>query len=682
MAAKRKQSLVTAEDLYRFEHITDARISPDGRFVITAIRRIDRKTEKKYSNLWLFPTAGGAPRQFTYGDQSDGSPRWSPDGRHIAFLSNRKDEKQPQIYLIPLDGGEARPLTTLKGQIASFDWSPDGKQFVCVLRQPEAEELAREKDEQKKKLGIAARHYATRTFFKLDGAGYQPETERWHIWTINAHTGKATQLTSGAVHDQADPAWSPDGQWIAYVANQSDDPDLQPDRVDLYVMSADGRTTRRLPTPIGPKAAPSWSPDGRWIAYIGVEGEGLWWKNSSLWVIPSDADDAAVTAVADDARNLTAAADLHVAHVTSSDTGTGQMMPPTWSADGQTLYFQASRHGDTALMAVSWRGDAVTIDRVLDTPGTVECFTGSATMTQIAYVLSTLTDPGQLYLFNTNTRQQRKLSNLNEKWLHRLELGKIEEVWFAARDGYQLHGWILFPPGFDPSQTYPSILQIHGGPHVQYGRSFMHEFFYLAAQGYVVYFSNPRGGQGYGDAHTQAIANAWGTVDYDDVLDWANYMRQQPYIDPQRMGVTGGSYGGYMTNLIIGRSKLFKAAVTQRSLSNLISMWGSSDFNWAFQQTYGDDKPPFANIDAYWDGSPLKYIGACTTPTLVIHSQMDQRVAQEQGEQVYVALKTLGIDTELVLFPDEPHGLSRNGRTDRRIARLNHILRWFDKYLK
>ena len=166
------------------------------------------------------------------------------------------------------------------------------------------------------------------------------------------------------------------------------------------------------------------------------------------------------------------------------------------------------------------------------------------------------------------------------------------------------------------------------------------------------------------------------------MIDWAEYMKQQPYIDPERMGVTGGSYGGYMTNLIIGRSEMFAAAVTQRSLSNLISMWGSSDFNWTFQQTYGDDLPPFDNLETYWKGSPLKYIGDCNTPTLIIHSQMDMRVAQEQGEQVYVALKTLGVDTELVLFPDEPHGLSRVGRTDRRITRLNHMLRWFDRYLK
>jgi dipeptidyl aminopeptidase/acylaminoacyl peptidase len=217
---------------------------------------------------------------------------------------------------------------------------------------------------------------------------------------------------------------------------------------------------------------------------------------------------------------------------------------------------------------------------------------------------------------------------------------------------------------------------------VQYGNTFMHEFLFLAAQGYVVYFSNPRGGQGYGEEHCKAIWNRWGTVDYDDVQAWWETMMQKPYIDTERMAVTGGSYGGYMTSMIIGRSHQFKTAVSQRAVNNLISMWGSSDYNWAFQQAIGENKPPFDNLEKYWDQSPMKYAGNAKTPTLIIHSQSDMRVAQEQGEQLYVALKRLGVDTELVLFPDEPHGLSRTGRTDRRIERLNHILRWFDKYLK
>jgi dipeptidyl aminopeptidase/acylaminoacyl peptidase len=216
---------------------------------------------------------------------------------------------------------------------------------------------------------------------------------------------------------------------------------------------------------------------------------------------------------------------------------------------------------------------------------------------------------------------------------------------------------------------------------VQYGNFFMHEFYYLAAHGYVVYFCNPRGGKGYGEKHSKAIWNNWGTADYDDLMAWADLVQRKPYIDRKRMGVTGGSYGGYMTNWIIGHTNRFKSAVTQRSVSNFISMYGSSDVNWAFQYELGD-QPPWENFANYWRQSPIKYIGNVKTPTLVIHSEQDLRCAIEQGEQVFVALKKLGVNTEMVRFPDEPHGLSRGGRTDRRIERLKHILRWFDRYLK
>jgi dipeptidyl aminopeptidase/acylaminoacyl peptidase len=224
-------------------------------------------------------------------------------------------------------------------------------------------------------------------------------------------------------------------------------------------------------------------------------------------------------------------------------------------------------------------------------------------------------------------------------------------------------------------------LEIHGGPGLQYGNFFMHEFYYLAAEGYVVYFCNPRGGRGYGEAHSKAIWNNWGTVDYDDLMAWVDFIQKKPYMDKKRVGVTGGSYGGYMTNWIIGQTHRFKAAVTQRSVSNLISMYGSSDYNWSMQREFGD-RPPWENFKNYWRQSPMKYIGNAKTPTLVLHNENDLRCAIEQGEQIFVALKKLGVDTEMVRFPDEPHGLSRTGRTDRRIERLKHILRWFDRYLK
>ena len=665
----RKKRLITAEDLYRFQLLTDCRISPDGQHVVYCVQRVDKKAEKKYSNLWVVPTGGGQPRQFTYGDQVDSQPRWSPDGREIVFLSNRGDGKQPQMCVIPFYGGEARPLTDLKGTFGAFEWSPDGRQIVCQFRKKDQEAVEREEDAQKEELGIVARHI-TRVFYKLDGTGYLPK-ERWHIWTVDTRNGRARQLTDSDVYDEVEPRWSPDGRDIVFCSNRSEDPDLYPDAIDLYLIPAAGGEMRKVETPYGEKGLPSFSPDGRWIVYVGREGRSNWWKNDNLWVVPAGGQGRA--------RNLTAPYDLHVSSSTINDMGAPAMIPPTWSKDGQTLYFQTVQHGNTLLKSISLEGDD--LQTVIGGEGVVGAFTFDQEGAKVAYFYGEMQDPGQVWVRDMATGRSRKLTRVNENLLRGIDLGEIEEVWFKGPAGNNLQGWILKPPGFDPSEKYPSILEIHGGPLTQYGSFFMHEFYYLAAQGYVVFFSNPRGGRGYGETHAGAIWGAHGTADYADLMAWTDVVAGQPYIDPDRMGVTGGSYGGYMTNWIIGHTDRFTAAVTQRSISNRISGWGSKDFNWKYQEMF-DDQPPWEAVDRYWDVSPMKYIGNAKTPTLVIHSQQDQRCPIEQGEQIFVALKRLGVETEFVVFPDEPHGLSRVGRTDRRIERLNHIRRWFDRYLK
>jgi dipeptidyl aminopeptidase/acylaminoacyl peptidase len=315
-------------------------------------------------------------------------------------------------------------------------------------------------------------------------------------------------------------------------------------------------------------------------------------------------------------------------------------------------------------------------------PGSVVgSFSFSKDGQQLAYCLGTMSDPAQIWIMEMASQEHRKLVSPNDTLLRKLDLGQVETHWFKGPDGNDLQGWILKPPGFQADKKYPSIMEIHGGPLTQYGFLFMHEFYYLAAQGYVVYFSNPRGGRGYGEAHAKAIWGDWGNKDYADLMNWADYVAGQPYIDAGRMGVTGGSYGGYLTVWIIGHTQRFKAAVTQRCVSNFVSMWGSSDFNWTFQKEL-DDKPPFEDLEKFWKHSPIAHIGNARTPTKVIHNELDLRCPIEQGEQVFVALKRLGVETEMVRFPDEFHGLSRSGRTDRRVARLNHILSWFEKYLK
>jgi len=683
----------TPEDLYQIELILDAQISPDGQRVVYVVQRVDRETEKKCSNLWIVPTGQGPARQFTYGDQSDRQPRWSPDGSQIVFLSNRGTDKQSQLYLIPVDGGEARPLTDVKGEFGSYQWSPDGTRLVCSFRAKDAEVIAREEDEGKKKLGVVSRHI-TRVHYKLDGSGYLPQ-ERWHLWTVDAATGEATQLTGTADeekrYDEQQPRWSPDGSQIVFVSNRSPDPDLDRDAVDLWLVPAAGGALTRLETPYGRKFNPSFSPDGALVAYLGSEGREEWWRNTTLYVVPlpGSAQEGSVQA-----RNLSGAYDLDVSSNTINDLpGHLPMSAPTWSADGQRIYAQVSRHGSTALYAFETTQGGAEPRVVVGGRAAIGAFSLDEGQSTLACMRGNMGELVQVWVYDLDKegvlkrstdrtlRHARKRTTVNQALFERRDQGKVEETWIKSPDGTDLQGWILTPPGFDPAQKYPAILEVHGGPTAMYGCLFMHEFHVLAAQGYVVFFTNPRGSQGYGEEHCKAVFNHFGEDDYADVMAWVDYVQAKPYVDETRMGVTGGSYGGFMTNWIIGHDHRFAAAVTQRSVSNWVSFYGSADMNYSFQAFLGG-KPAWEDLENYWRQSPISAIAAAQTPTLVIHSENDMRVPQEQGEQVYVALKRKGVDTELVLFPEEPHGLSREGRTDRRVVRLQHILRWFDRYLK
>jgi len=670
MMSSHEKRAITADDLYNLQLITDTQLSPDGKHVVFALQRVDKRLEKKYTNLWVVSTETAQARQFTYGDQVDRQPRWSPDGNQIAFTSSRRNSKQEQFYLIPFHGGEARPLTDLKGKLGRYSWSPDGRRLVCLLRKKDAAVIEREENEQKKKLGLVARHI-TRLSFKEDGTGFLPE-ERWHAWLIDTTTGEATQLTDSDRYEEYDPSWSPDGQFILFRSNHAEDPDLEWDVQDLFIIPVGSGEARKLESPPGPKTEPSFSPDGQWIAYYSQGDRQALWRQNHLCLISTTGDHPP--------RNLSAAFDFDVSHSTLNDTAGSPLTAPTWSNDSQTLYFQVSHHGSTTLKSISL--DGTNLQEVVSPAGAVGYYNFDQGQTKLAYGQAAMTDPGQIWLQDMTTGDVRQLTTVNQDWLDTVDLGRVEEVWYTGEAGHDLQGWILKPPGFNPEEKYPAILEIHGGPMLQYGHAFMHEFYFLAAQGYVVFYTNPRGGRGYGEAHTQAIDNNWGTADYADLMAWTDLVQQKPYIDETRLGVTGGSYGGYMTNWIISHTDRFQAAVTQRSVSNFISMFGSSDLHTRWQALFGADNPPWEDWENYWRQSPLKYFGNIKTPTLVMHSEQDMRCDIEQGEQVFVALKVLGVETELVRFPRESHGLSRGGRTDRRIVRLNHILRWFDKYLK
>ncbi len=660
---------IAAEDLYQIDVLNDIQITPDGKSIIFSLMEINRENEKKSNHLWVVPTQGGCPRQLTTGKQKDSKPKVSPDGQWVAFISNRLDKKQPQMFLLPLNGGEAWPLTDFQGDFGSFDWSPDSRNIVFQFRQHDQEDIEIREDQKKKELGRVARRIDHRVFFKLDGYGYLPDAH-FHLWTVNIETKKTQQITPTTNFDENGPAWSPDGHQIAFLSNRTENPDLNPQKTDIYLLNLESEKFDVIPTPEGPKGSLSFSPDGKHLAYIGHEGVKAGYKNGELWLI-----DLSTYSV----QSITADYDFNVGGSVINDIETMHTVAPIWSPDSKKVFFQVGKHGRVSFHAINLENNI--LETVLKFDGVVSAPTLDQSASQLAFIRGTMEDPGQVCVYNFETEEIDQLTMLNKALFDQIDLGTYEEVWFKGADNNDLQGWIIKPPNFNPENKYPSIMEIHGGPLTQYGFLFMHEFFYLAAKGYVVYFCNPRGGQGYGEDHAKAIYHGkWGTVDYEDLMIWADYVQNLDYIDADKMGVTGGSYGGYMTVWIIGHTDRFKAAAAQRCVSNLISMWGSSDFNWSFQAIF-DDKAPFENLDVLWQCSPIKHIGSAKTPTLIIHSMQDLRCAIEQSEQVYVALKNLNVDTAFLIFPDSPHGVSRSGRTDRRIVRLESILQWFERYL-
>ena len=663
-------SKITAEDLYKLKSLGDVQISPNGMHIAYSVTRVDKKTEKKYSDIWLNPFKPGKAKQLTKGDSFDSQCRWSPDSKKIAFLSNKTNQKQSQIFIQSINAKRAKVITKFRGNIKIYGWSPDGKQILFGGRELTKEEKARQDNKRKKELGIVERHI-TKTMYKVDGEGFYSENP-WHIWTVNIKTGKCKQLSKGNFnHHQA--SWSPDGKRIVYTSIRSEDPSQDPKATRIFTMRSDGKAQKEVSTHSFHPHHPSFSPEGKQIAYYAFNEPYVWWKGCYLWVVNSNGKGRA--------KNILKQFDVTATAYSFDDVrGMPIQSPPIWSPKGDKIYLQIGKHGNEHLMSIDVAARGRELKPVYTEKGLVHEPSMSTDGKRLTFGFSTSTTCSEVFALDLEKNKVSRRSNINTSFLSRKKLASVEEVWTGGKLGKGIHGWIMKPPGFRKSKKYPAILEIHGGPHAQYSNGFMHEFHYLAAAGYVVFYSNPRGGTGYGAKHTSAIANNWGSLDYKDIMSWTDYAAKLPYIDSRRLGVTGGSYGGFMTNWVIGKTKRFKAAVTQRCISTMSSMWGMSDFNWHMQHAVGG-KAPWEDYAKYWKHSPLKYVANVKTPCLIIHSQYDLRCPQGEGEQWYVALKRLGIDTELVIFPDESHGLSRNGRTDRRIRRLKHIRRWFDTYL-
>jgi dipeptidyl aminopeptidase/acylaminoacyl peptidase len=647
----------TAQDLTRLRGVSDPQISPDGRRVAFVVTTASEERDEYLSNIWVVVADGGEPRRFTTGPMRDTHPRWSPDGRWLAFASDRGPKKKSQLYVMPVDGGEAIQLTDLAtGFYAQWGiaWSPDSTRLAFVARVGGWQEPEREEERAKSR---PARVISTLKY-RFEGIGFTHDS-RPHIFVVAVAGGAPKQITDGDYPDVW-PTWCPDGGQIAFVAERHETRDIDVNDA-IYEVAADGGTPRRISPTLAPMWAPAYSPNGRVIVHAGmrIAEDGY---NFLIYLQPTDGGD-------------------RICLTEMMDRSAWDAVPPGWSADGEWVLFVGRDHGTYPLFRVRAKGgDLPTV--VVGGRRTVNGFSVSRQTGAVAFTATEPTMPTELFICNADGSGERQLTHLNRHWSSEVELSTPERFNFD-RAGFDIDGWMMRPVPFDPTKRYAGLLWIHGGPHREFADTFWHEAQVEAAAGYALIYVNPRGSQGYGESFSRASVGDWGGGDFADLMVGVDEaLRRFSFIDGERLGVIGVSYGGFMTNWVISHTDRFKAACSEAGISNVATQIGTSDIGWHWTINEQGGVPPWEDFERYVARSPVTHVSSIHTPLLIVHGESDLRCNIIESEQLFVALKRLGRDVTFIRMPDASHGFGGVGRPRQRLERFRIILDWFSKYLR
>jgi dipeptidyl aminopeptidase/acylaminoacyl peptidase len=671
---------ITETDLYAFQWAGSPQISPDGSKIAYTLVKVNAKHDNYETALWITPATGGQARQLTSGPH-DTAQRWSPDGKTLAFLrATEKDGKPepPQIYLLPMEGGEARPLTEMPKGASNPVWSPDGRSLVFNSTTL-AKDFEKKKDDAPPESDVRV---ITRAEYRENGEGYVDPERPSHIWIVDVRSApagpaKARQVTTGDF-SEGEITWASDGSKLYFTSDRVKESYYEPPTGAIYEVSAAGGEIRKVAGVGGGIRALALSPDGRRLAFVGEisGGNGVVQRSYSqpdLFVTSTE--------IGSVPKNLTANYDFDIADGVGGDQAPprgGGESKPFWSADGRSIFVSAAEEG------------RVNIERIASDTGQVQALTKgdhallsySATPdgSKMALLVSTPTNIGDVFMADCLSGEMKQVTHLNADLFAKLNLTEPETIWYKSFDGRRVQAWVQRPPNFEAGKKYPLILDIHGGPHSAYGYVFDHEFQCMAAKGYVVLYPNPRGSTSYGQEFGNIIQYAYPGDDFKDLMAGVDELIARGWVDPDKLGVTGGSGGGVLTNWVIGHTDRFKAAVSQRSIADWAGFWYTADF--AQFTPFWFRGAPWEQEADFKARSPITYIQNVHTPLMLIEGESDFRTPPaDGGEQMFRSLKYLKRTVVMVRFPGESHELSRSGKPVHRVERLEHIVAWFDKYL-